>query len=66
MQLHPDIPRGQIQLSPTLPDRLLPLRVENVPLAGARLDISVDSDGAFHVTGLPSGVRLVNAQHPRP
>jgi hypothetical protein len=64
--LVPDIPHGQIQLAPILPDRLLPLQLEHVPLAGARIDIAVQPDGRLDVHGLPGGVRLVTTADPKP
>lgn len=65
LQFNPDVPHGQLQICPVLPDRLLPLRIENVPLAGARLQVEVDPDGNLDVHGLPTGMRLITA-HRRP
>jgi hypothetical protein len=66
LQLNPNVPRGEVQLSPTLPDRWLPLRVENIPVAGTRFDISLDEDGALEVTGLPAELRLVTTRRRTP
>jgi hypothetical protein len=41
-------------------DRLLPLQLENLSLAGARIDIGVRPEGVS-VNGLPPGARLVGA-----
>ena len=51
-------------MTPMVPDRLLPIRMQNVPLAGTRVDISVQADGGVDMGDLPAGVRLVTA-HPR-
>lgn len=56
---YPDIPHGQVRLSPMVPERLLPVRLENVPLAGTRVNVTVESDGRVDVRDLPAGVRLV-------
>jgi glycogen debranching enzyme len=58
--LDPDLPAGLVRLAPALPQRMLPLRLRNVPLAGGRLDITVDADGGA-VHGLPEGVHLLRA-----
>jgi hypothetical protein len=63
LRFDPDIPHGKVQLSPLVPDRLLPMRLENVPLAGTRVEITVEADGGLDVGDLPAGVRLVTA-HP--
>jgi glycogen debranching enzyme len=65
LRLNPDIPHGQVQLCPLVPQRLLPLRLENIPIAGARVDVSVDADGQLEVSGLPAGIRLIGTHHPR-
>jgi glycogen debranching enzyme len=62
LRFEPDIPHGQVLLRPMVPDRLLPLRLQNVPLAGTRVNITVEADGGVDVCDLPAGVRLVTAQ----
>ena len=62
LRFEPDIPHGQVLLRPMVPDRLLPLRLQNVPLAGTRVNITVEADGGVDVRDLPAGVRLVTAQ----
>jgi glycogen debranching enzyme len=57
LRLDPDLPHNQVTLDPALPARLHPMRLENLPLGGARLDITVRADGV-DVDGLPAGVRL--------
>jgi hypothetical protein len=59
LRFNPDIPHGQLQLCPMIPDRLLPVRLENVPLAGTRMSITVESENGVDVRGLPEGVRLL-------
>jgi len=66
LRFNPDIPHGQIHLCPMVPDRFLPIRLQNVPLAGTRVDISVEADGNVEVGDLPAGVRLVTARPKRP
>jgi glycogen debranching enzyme len=53
--LDPDVPRGQVAITPRLLPELGELQLENAPLAAARLTITVDSGGTA-VTGLPPGV----------
>jgi glycogen debranching enzyme len=64
LQLNPDVPHGEVQLFPTLPDRWLPLRVERIPVAGKRFDIAVDEEGDMEVTGLPAELRMVSLRRP--
>jgi glycogen debranching enzyme len=66
LQLNPDVPHGEVQLFPTLPDRWLPLRVEKIPVAGKRFDITLDEDGDMEVTGLPADLRLVTTRRLTP
>jgi glycogen debranching enzyme len=66
LQLNPDVPHGEVQLFPTLPDRWLPLRVEKIPVAGKRFDITLDEDGDMEVTGLPADLRLVTTRRRTP
>jgi hypothetical protein len=64
LRFNPDIPHGQVHLCPMVPDRFLPIRLQNVPLAGTRIELSVAVDGSVDVGDLPAGVRLVRA-HPK-
>src|ERR1700733_8896518 len=41
-----------------------PIRLQNVPLAGTRMEFSVAEDGSVDVGNLPAGVRLVRS-HPK-
>lgn len=54
----PDIPRGTVRIAPGLPARFLPLTLQNIPLAGSRLSIAVDTQGVARIEGLPPGVRV--------
>jgi glycogen debranching enzyme len=66
LQLNPNVPHGEVQIFPTLPDRWLPLRVEKIPVAGKRFDITLDEDGDMEVTGLPAELRLVMTRRQTP
>jgi len=54
------VPFGQVWCEPAVPDRLLPLRVERLHLAGAKVTIEVDAD-RWRMDGLPGGVELIRA-----
>ena len=43
--LYPDVPAGVVRMAPAAPERMLPLRVERIRLAGARVDVEVRADG---------------------
>lgn len=58
LRFEPWIPHGKLWLAPALPTRFGHLRVENVPLAGARIRVDV-RDGIADVAGLPAGVTVV-------
>jgi glycogen debranching enzyme len=60
LRLDPDLRHERVALAPTVPDRLVPLHLDNLPLGGARVDIAVRADGVS-VNGLPPGARLVGA-----
>jgi glycogen debranching enzyme len=59
LQFNPDVPHGRLQVCPVVPERLLPLRMENVPLAGTRIEVTVEPEGIVDVSGLPAGIRLI-------
>jgi glycogen debranching enzyme len=58
LRLEPDLPHGRVAIDPALPDRLLPMRLSNLPLGDSRLDIAVRAD-EVEVDGLPDGMWLV-------
>ncbi|HUR14908.1 MAG TPA: glycogen debranching N-terminal domain-containing protein [Mycobacteriales bacterium] len=62
LRFDPWVPANKVWCSPVLPERLLPLRIDNLRLAGAEVGLEVDSDG-WRLTGLPAGIELV--QEPR-
>jgi glycogen debranching enzyme len=56
--LEPRIPDGVVAFAPSIPDAFGSLSVENLPLAGTRID--VDAKGTeVKVRGLPPGCRLI-------
>jgi glycogen debranching enzyme len=65
LQMNPNIPKGHIEMFPMVPDRLLPLRMENVPMAGHRIDIEIDKDGGIDVTDVPHGVKVISRLTPQ-
>jgi glycogen debranching enzyme len=58
LRLDPDVPAATVSMAPVLPWRYLPLTLDNVSLADARVRLSVDHDG-FELTPLPAGLSLV-------
>jgi glycogen debranching enzyme len=64
LRLDPWVPRGKVWLHPSLPDQIGRLRVGGIPLAGAKVSVSVEGD-EVSVDGLPEGLELVDApRHP--
>ncbi len=64
LRLDPWVPRGKVWLHPSLPDQIGTLRVGRIPLAGARVSVTVE-DGKVAVEGLPDSLELVDApRHP--
>ncbi|MHB8245866.1 MAG: amylo-alpha-1,6-glucosidase [Acidimicrobiales bacterium] len=55
--LQPSVPNGTVRISPSVPDSLGSLSVENFALGGARLSVEAN-EGSAKVVGLPSGLRL--------
>ncbi|WP_433028456.1 amylo-alpha-1,6-glucosidase [Actinomycetospora sp. CA-053990] len=55
LRFHPDLRCGRLGFEPALPPAMLPFRVGNLSLAGARLELEVDRDG-WDVHGLPPHV----------
>jgi glycogen debranching enzyme len=62
LRLDPWVPYGKTWLAPMVPEAIGSLRVEGIPLAGARIDIEVTA-GTVRVDGLPEEIELV--QRPR-
>ena len=64
LRLDPWVPRGKVWLHPALPEQIGRLRVGRIPLAGARVTVSVEGD-EVSVEGLPADLELVDApRHP--
>ena len=61
LRLDPWVPYGKTWLAPRLPDGIGYLKVEGIPLAGARVTVEVGEgvpDG-LAVVGLPAGIELI-------
>jgi len=56
--LEPCIPDGVVTCSPSIPEAFGSLSVENLPLAGARIDIEA-AGTEVKLRGLPAGYRLI-------
>lgn len=67
LRLDPWVPYGKTWLCPNLPEGIGYLKVDGIPLAGARVTIEVGADvaGGVAVTGLPPEIELVRKpRHP--
>jgi glycogen debranching enzyme len=64
LRLDPWVPRGKVWLHPALPEQITRLHVGRIPLAGARVSVTVEGDKVA-VEGLPDYLELVDApRHP--
>ena len=64
LRLDPWVPRGKVWLHPALPEQIGRLHVGRIPLAGARVSVTVEGDKVA-VEGLPADLELVDApRHP--
>jgi len=64
LRFDPWVPHGQVSLAPALPERLLPLRIENLRIAGAEVTVDVTAEET-RVSGLPPGIDVLRqARHP--
>ncbi|MGH9054456.1 MAG: amylo-alpha-1,6-glucosidase [Acidimicrobiales bacterium] len=64
LRLDPWVPRGKVWLHPALPPQIRRLRVGRIPLAGARVSVTVEGD-SVSIDGLPDDLELVDApRHP--
>ncbi|MDP9182351.1 MAG: amylo-alpha-1,6-glucosidase [Actinomycetota bacterium] len=57
LRFDPWVSSGRVTCSPELPDRLLPLSIDGIRLAGASIGLDVEADD-WRVTGLPPGIEL--------
>jgi len=58
LRLDPWVPYDKTWLAPALPEGMSRLHVSGIPLAGGRVDVTVDGDEVT-VEGLPPGIELV-------
>ncbi|MHB8341322.1 MAG: amylo-alpha-1,6-glucosidase [Mycobacteriales bacterium] len=64
LRFDPWVPFGRVWCSPAIPERLLPLRIDRLHLAGATISLEVGQRG-WTLDGLPDGIELVRrARHP--
>ncbi len=64
LRLDPGVPQGKIWLAPALPAEIGRLRVDRIPMAGARVSIEVDGS-SVKVEGLPGHIEVVaSPRHP--
>jgi glycogen debranching enzyme len=64
LRLDPWVPYGKTWLAPMVPPEIGSLRVEGIPLAGARVNVEID-DGSVTVEGLPEHIELIETpRHP--
>jgi glycogen debranching enzyme len=63
LRFDPWVPFGKVWCYPAVPERLLPLRIDGLHLAGARVTIDISNDG-WHVDGLPEGIDLESTARP--
>ena len=58
LRLDPWVPYGKTWLAPLLPEGMKRLKVEGIPLAGARVSVEVEGDDV-QIEGLPTTLELV-------
>jgi hypothetical protein len=59
------VPAGTVWMAPVVPDSMLPLLVDRLPLACGEVTLRVSADG-WDVEGLPEGLELVREPRPLP
>jgi glycogen debranching enzyme len=57
LRFDPWVPFGKVWCEPAVPESLLPLRIDGLHLAGAKVTIDISKDG-WRVDGLPEGIDL--------
>ena len=63
-RLNPSVSQGTVCIDPVIPDHMLPLRVENVPVGDARLIIDIQLCD-LRIAGLTEGLALSPAPVPK-
>ncbi len=64
LRLDPWVPYGKTWLAPMLPEGMKRLKVDGIPIAGARVSVEVDGDDV-HVEGVPKSLELITEpRHP--
>ena len=64
LRFDPWVPYGKTWLAPMVPPEIGALRIEGIPLAGARLDVEIEN-GSVRVSGLPDSIELIDQpRHP--
>jgi hypothetical protein len=64
LRFDPQVPYGKAWLAPMIPEEIGSLRVEGIPLAGARINVQIEN-GNVEVTGLPAQIELMETpRHP--
>ena len=58
LRFDPAVPSGRVWCAPEVPERLLPLRIEGVRIAGGVASVEVARQG-WRMTGLPPGLKLI-------
>jgi glycogen debranching enzyme len=58
LRFDPSIPHGTIRVAPALPSDMQRLHVRGIPIAGSRIDVSVEGT-EVDVAGLPPGIQFV-------
>jgi glycogen debranching enzyme len=48
LRLEPSVPDGRVEVSPVLPESLLPLRIERLRIGGHALSLDLAADGSCH------------------
>ncbi|MFG3688757.1 glycogen debranching N-terminal domain-containing protein [Micromonospora sp. NPDC047740] len=61
--IYPDVPGGQVRLSPLAGPELGALAVDGLRVAGAPVAVQVDASGRPTVTGLPAGLTVTTTPH---
>jgi glycogen debranching enzyme len=63
LQLNPSVSQGTICMDPVVPERMLPLRIEKLPIGDAKLSIDVNHYD-FGVEDMPEGLTLLRSAVP--